>query len=155
MRSGHRRSRLRIFLRRIVGLLLGRDEGGLQIGFANGDIDLVHQRLQLVQIGALKRGVELLEERRQSRGRIGRRILADVIENEVTLVLSTTDRIEEILGFPLLLCLGKVGQVLLIVFVVAKGVRKLCGFTFDLVRISLLYGGLQSADPLDVVKEIG
>ena len=72
----------------------------------------------------------------------------------MTLVLSTTDRIEEILGFPLLLCLGKVAQVLLIVFVVAKGVRKLCGFTFDLVRISLLYGDLQSADPVDVVKEI-
>jgi hypothetical protein len=64
------------------------------------------------------------------------------------------DRIGQILGFPLLLCLCKVGQVLLIVFVVAKGVRKLYGFTFDLVRVSLLYGGLQSADPVDVVKEI-
>jgi hypothetical protein len=111
--------------------------------------------LQLVQIGALQRGVELLEERRQSRGRIGRRILAYVIENEVTLVLSPTDRIEEILGFPLLLRLGKLALVLLIVVVVTKGVRQLGGFTFDLVRITLLYGRLQSADPLNVVKQIG
>jgi hypothetical protein len=44
--------------------------------------------------------------------------------------------------------------VLLIILVVAENVGKLFGFAFDLVGISLLYGGLQSADPVDVVKEI-
>ena len=42
---------------------------------------------------------------------------------------------------------------LLIILVVAKGVCKLFGFTFDLVRITILYGGLQSGDLANIVEK--
>ena len=44
---------------------------------------------------------------------------------------------------------------LLIVLVVAENDSEFCGFVFDFIRITILYGGFQSADPVDVVEKIG
>ena len=117
---------------RLCGLVgaggLCGSESVVEFGLADGEVDLVGQRLQLVQARFVECRANLLDQRHQF-GDFGRqRVLADVVDEEGALILGVMDRVTEILrrGDPLLLRArgGERGGELLVVLVVVEFSRQ-------------------------------